>query len=59
MISLVIPTYNESGIIKESVALIKRQMDLLNHEWELIIVDDYSKDDTVEKLMQLKKRFPT
>ncbi len=58
MISLIVPTYNESRVIEKSVALIKRQMDKIGREWELIIVDDCSKDDTVKKAMQLKKNIP-
>ncbi|MBW2976392.1 glycosyltransferase [Candidatus Woesearchaeota archaeon] len=58
MISLVMPAYNESKIIKDSVSLIKKQMDSLKERWELIIIDDCSKDDTVKKLLQLKKKVP-
>jgi dolichyl-phosphate beta-glucosyltransferase len=48
-ISIVIPAYNESEQIKDSLALVRaytQEQDAYN--WEIIVVDDGSTDDTAE-----------
>jgi glycosyltransferase involved in cell wall biosynthesis len=45
-ISVVSPFYNESGIIRESVLGMLRQLESLDGEWELIVVNDGSTDDS-------------
>lgn len=56
MISLVIPIYNEEAIIDEllgrSLAILKE----INRPFEIIIVDDGSKDDSLLKLMEHRKK---
>ncbi len=56
MISIVIPAYNEAQIIERSVKLISDTMGEL--DWELIVVDDCSKDDTVDRLLRMKEEVP-
>jgi glycosyltransferase involved in cell wall biosynthesis len=43
-VSVVCPFYNEAGILEASVRGLLAQLDLLPHDWELIIVDDGSSD---------------
>lgn len=50
-ISIVIPVYNESKNIKSNLAIIKREFDALNLEYEIIVVDDGSTDGTPEALI--------
>jgi len=56
-ISLIIPTYNEERIIKETVekldSFIKREKD----DWEILIVNDGATDRTLEILEAFKPRF--
>ena len=53
MISIIIPVYNES---KNIVKLIKEiELCLANKDYEIIIIDDSSIDDTVNVIKNLKK----
>lgn len=47
-ISVVSPFFNESGIIRESVLEMLRQLESLDGEWELIVVNDGSTDNSAE-----------
>ncbi|MCF6286840.1 MAG: glycosyltransferase family 2 protein [Candidatus Hydrogenedentes bacterium] len=46
-ISIVIPAYNEAGSIRETVHEVKKAFAESPHECEIIVVDDYSSDDTL------------
>lgn len=50
LISIVLPTYNGSRYLAEAVASVRAQT---FQDWELIIVDDCSKDSTPELIAQL------
>lgn len=55
VVSLVIPIYNEEGLIDE---LIKRSVSSLikiSDEYEVIVVDDGSTDETLNKLLQIRE----
>jgi dolichol-phosphate mannosyltransferase len=56
-ISIVVPVHNESGAVAALVAEIAKAMD--GFAYEMIFVDDASKDDTHAKLVALKAEFPT
>jgi glycosyltransferase involved in cell wall biosynthesis len=56
-ISIVVPVHNESGAVDTLVAEIAAALD--GFAYEMIFVDDASKDDTHAKLVALKPRFPT
>jgi len=53
MISFIMPAKNESKFIAESINVILRSS---LHEWELIVVDDASSDDTMEIVKKIAKR---
>jgi len=55
MISIIIPTYNEAGNIKE---LIERIENCLSESHELIIIDDASPDQTAKIAEELARKFP-
>ena len=44
--SLVVPAYNEEGVIEELTARLAHLMDLLDGDAEAILVDDGSRDRT-------------
>ena len=46
MLSLVIPAYNEGAVIENTVREALRELPSLGEDWELIVVDDGSCDDT-------------
>jgi glycosyltransferase involved in cell wall biosynthesis len=45
-VSVVCPFYNEAGILEDAVRALLSQLQLLPHDWELIIVNDGSTDDS-------------
>lgn len=50
-VSIIMPTYNRANYIVETINSIQQQT---YQNWELIIVDDGSEDDTEEKVSKLK-----
>ena len=60
MISLVIPIYNEENLIEELFDRVRPSMCAIGEDFEVILVDDGSSDNTMEKLVlchQKDKRF--
>jgi glycosyltransferase involved in cell wall biosynthesis len=45
-ISIVMPAYNEADSIERGVAYVSRQFEALSRDFEIIVVDDGSKDET-------------
>lgn len=59
-ISIVIPVYNEEKVLEELYRRLVKVMDSLNYEFEVIMVDDGSKDNSLrilEDFCQRDKRF--
>lgn len=54
MISIVIPTYNAAAAINKVLDAVYRQSEMTKDEYEVLVVDDCSSDNTVE----LVKKFP-
>lgn len=52
-LSVVLPCYNEKVVIDESTAEIVRVLEATRLSWEIIFVDDVSKDDTVARAERL------
>jgi glycosyltransferase involved in cell wall biosynthesis len=52
-LSVVLPCYNEQVVIDESTAEIVRVLERTRLRWEIIFVDDLSKDDTVARAERL------
>jgi glycosyltransferase involved in cell wall biosynthesis len=57
MISVIVPAYNEEENISNCVYEINEVMISIKDDWELIVVDDGSKDKTLLKLDELKTKF--
>lgn len=53
-LSVILPAYNEGRVIKESLVAIKAKLDELGIDYELIVVNDGSKDDTKNAAGALK-----
>lgn len=55
-LSVVLPCYNERTVIEESTAEIVRTLEATRLSWEIIFVDDVSRDDTVARAERLCAR---
>ena len=58
VISAVIPAYNESQGLKEAITKIAEILDACEKNWEIVIVDDGSSDQTYQQIVQLSKAEP-
>ena len=57
-VSVVCPFYNEAEIIEHSVRTMLKQLSSLPLEWELIVVNDGSTDDSSKIVQQIAKEHP-
>lgn len=55
-IDLVIPVYNEAGVVEQTYAEICRVIDSMPHKFHLYFVDDGSEDGTIESLNALARK---
>ena len=58
MISVVLPAFNESGMLGESVNAVFRYMESRNEEFQIVIVENGSTDNTLEIGQNLAKMQP-
>jgi len=58
VISAVIPAYNESQGIKEAITHIAGILSACESAWEIIVVDDGSRDQTYQQICQLSEADP-
>lgn len=58
-LSVVIPAKNEEGAIDKTIKLLYSTLKKSNVSHELVIVDDYSTDNTWKKINFLRKEYPT
>jgi dolichol-phosphate mannosyltransferase len=57
-VSVVIPAYNEAGSIAPTVGSVAAALDAAERDYEVVVVDDSSKDDTAAKVEALAARNP-
>jgi len=58
LVSVVIPVYNEIDNVSELVRRVSEAMHLSPWRWELLVIDDGSRDGTDRKLRQLARETP-
>ena len=58
MISIITPAFNETQTLKDLYARIVHTMNALAVEWEWVVVDDHSFDDTFGVVRQLAASDP-
>ncbi len=54
-LSCVVPVFNEEAVILEFIAALQSKLQALTEHFEIIIVDDGSRDYTIEKILQMPK----
>ena len=54
MISIVVPVYNAAKYIEETIESVVNQT---YKDWELLLVDDCSKDDSAEVIQEVIRSF--
>jgi len=57
MFSLIIPVYNEEGLIDELAARSVRAVESFTDHYEILFVNDGSTDSTLQKLIETRHRF--
>ena len=57
-LSIVLPCYNESEVVDSFFRKIVPILDGLALSYEIVCVNDGSKDDTLNKLIKIKKAVP-
>lgn len=57
VISLICPCYNEEEVVDLFLEAISTVMDTVGKPYEIVFVNDGSKDDTLAKLLDAKKRY--
>ncbi len=55
-ISIVVPVYNEETIVEELLSRISKSVEPLHYNFEFIIVDDGSSDNTLNLLFDIQKK---
>lgn len=55
-ISLVVPVYNEEACVDEFYQEVSSELDQITDSWEIIFIDDGSRDRTVERLLSLREK---
>ncbi|MFC1809139.1 XrtA system polysaccharide deacetylase [Candidatus Omnitrophota bacterium] len=58
-LSVVIPLYNEVESVEELVKQVDGEVARLSSSYEILLIDDGSKDGTPEKVKQLKEMYPS
>lgn len=58
LLSVVIPAHNESAGIARTVDVIGAVLSSCTPAWEMVIVDDGSRDDTFERIRDIARRDP-
>ena len=55
LISIVVPVYNESGVVEIFIARIISILENIDHKYEIIFINDGSTDDTFAELEKVYK----
>jgi glycosyltransferase involved in cell wall biosynthesis len=58
MVSIVIPVFNGADLVDELYASLAPVLDSLDDDVEVVLVDDGSRDETVERLQAIQRRDP-
>jgi len=57
-ISVVIPVYNEAGLVREATRELRRKLDALDWDYEIVLAENGSRDGTQEALREIARADP-
>ena len=57
VISMVIPCYNDCDNLDSCLAEVTKALDAFGKTWEIIFIDDFSKDGSLARLLSFAKWF--
>ena len=57
-ISIVIPVYNEEGILHSAVVDLRERLAPLGWQYEIILAENGSRDRTIEIAKELSRKYP-
>ena len=57
-ISIVIPVYNEAALVAEAVGELRRKLDALGWEFEIVLAENGSRDGTQDALREISRTDP-
>jgi len=57
-ISIVIPVYDEAGIVREATRELRRKLDALGWEYEIVLAENGSRDGTQDLLREIAREDP-
>lgn len=57
LISIIVPVYNEEGVINIFLSKVTAIMRDINEDFEILFVNDGSRDNTLEELKELKEQY--
>lgn len=56
-LSIIVPVYNEEEVVELFLSEIMKTLNIVDKTYEIIFINDGSKDNTMEKLINLKKNY--
>ena len=57
MFSLIIPVYNEEGLINELAIRAVKAIESVSPNYEILFINDGSTDSTLQKLIEVRKQY--
>lgn len=58
-LTIIVPAYNEAAAIRHTVETIAGQLSTLLQDWDIVVIDDGSRDNTAEEVANLPKKLNT
>lgn len=58
-LTIIVPAYNEAAAIRHTVETIADQLTTLLQDWDIVVIDDGSRDNTVAEVASLPKKLNT
>ncbi len=56
-ISCIVPVFNEEAVVEDFFTQLQAALSLLTHHFEIVVIDDGSRDKTVEKIIKLPPEY--
>jgi polyisoprenyl-phosphate glycosyltransferase len=56
LLSIIIPCYNEEAILRESISTLEKNLFVITSDYEIILIDDGSRDETFAMIKELARQ---